>query len=165
MNKLESIKKCINRCGDFDTYYGIIDTDYGVSYYIGVNSMAISPKNLTYNGKCGVTARSANPMVSISAMELLFGKKEWIVEEKNGFWDVSENFNSYDLYDLNEDLLIRMVTLEKKDIVKYSIDMMNSDELEEIMNSEDEVESKMNRFTYIQILSKGLIPPLKYLKE
>lgn len=165
MNKLESIKKCINRCGDFDTYYGIIDTSYGVSYYIRVNSMTIPPENLTYNGKCGVIARSINPMVTISAMELLFGEKEWIVEEKNGFWDVSEDFNSSDLYDLNEDLLIKMVTLEKKDIVKHAIDIMNSDELEEIMNSEDEVESKIKKFTYIQTLSKGLIPPLKYLKE
>lgn len=32
MNKLDLIKKYLNRVSDFDSYYGMIHTNYGVSF-------------------------------------------------------------------------------------------------------------------------------------
>jgi hypothetical protein len=154
MNKLDLIKKYLNRVSDFDSYYGMIHTNYGVSFYISINPLELSTEDLTFDGECGVSASSFNPILAISAMEVLFGKSDKYVMSCNEDLDeiLYEVCDGGDvrkhLYELNEDLILRMIR-SKDEVINRALDMMNDKEYESLF-PEDKIERLMVRLDWIK---------------
>ena len=159
MDKLNLIKEYLNKVSNFDSYYGIINTNYGVSFYISINPLELPPKDLTFDGKCGVSASSFNPILAISAMEVLFGRSDkYIMSCSKDFYRILyEVCDGGDvrkhLYDLNEDLILRMIR-SKDDVINRALDMMNDKEYESLF-PEDKFERWMVRLDWIESIENN----------
>lgn len=117
MNVKEAIRIYLRR-GDSDIYYWLVDTNYGVLFYVSINSLELKPEDTVYTGKCKVSAMSFNPLLAISAMSILFGKKDWTIygdeEESKPIYEVKEEC------ELNEDLIIKMNSI-KNEVIELSV--------------------------------------------
>lgn len=119
MNVKEAIRNYLRRRGDFDIYYGFVNTNYGVSFYVSINSLELKPEDTVYTEKCKVSAMAFNPLLAISAMNVLFGKKDWIIdgdeEESKPVYEVKE-----EECELTEDLILKMNSI-KNEVIELSV--------------------------------------------
>lgn len=168
MNKVKMIKEYLNSkysSPEFDMYGGVVETRYGVQFYIGINSLDTEEDDLGYDGKCSVVAFSKNPVLAISAMEMLFGKDDYKLElvdeieegeEPEGYEPIYKSFKIDDvsrLYDLTPELVFKMINSEK-DVLHTAFEKMRDKEYEDVFRNEYPYSKELTELFWVISLIK-----------
>lgn len=96
MRNLDLLKRYLDKNDntDFDSYGGLIRTDYGVEYYISLNSLELEyDESQEYSTEGKITAFSQNPFLALASMMYLLNKSEDefnIEEDEDNIYEVSE---------------------------------------------------------------------------